>query len=645
MESCVVYSLRFLQKICALLPMPVCRAIGSFFGFIIGIFAFPYRRIFQENWMTTFSQRLSFGGQNKLWANLGKNLLASLKISASTLEQKKQWVRVIGLEHLYEAVKQSGGAVMATGHFSCWELLAHIPQFASDLKFNTLYQPLKNRRMDEWMRQIRARCGVGLISRRGAWKEACKKLRDGEVVAVFADQHAGNHGIWTPFFGKLASTSPLAGLMAKRTRTWIVPATIRTTKTGWKVEFSSPLKPQNKTVAELTFQLNQQWENAIRQNPHDWLWGHERWKIPNPRFLLKQAKREIYIPNSVSVKPFRVLVRGMNWLGDAVMHLGALRNLKEGRPDLHLTILTPKNLVDLYCSCEFVDAVQSLPKVSGIFKTLRQVWQTAQQLREQSFDVALVLPNSYRTALEVWLGGIKRRVGFRVQGRGKRAINHKIPINYFDKPNQHQAFRWLNAVAWLGSEFKTEPYLLEATTRVERENLGVIAPGAAFGPAKRWLPERFAHAARSLSETCEKWIIVGAPEDKKSCREVEALLPGVENLCGKTNLGDLILLLLKSRFVLCNDSGVMHLAGICGAKTVAIFGSTEPQATRARQSSVAYVRHHVPCSPCLHRECPLGHYQCLKKVTVADVLTASQQLLHAQEAKPLPSLAWVGEKT
>ncbi|MEZ5406137.1 MAG: glycosyltransferase family 9 protein [Verrucomicrobiia bacterium] len=554
-------------------------------------------------------------------------------------------MRVIGLEHLYEAVKQSGGAVMATGHFSCWELLAHIPQFAADLKFNTLYQPLKNRRMDEWMRQIRAQCGVGLISRRGAWKTACEKLRHGEVVAIFADQHAGNHGIWTPFFGKLASTSPLSALIAKRTRTWIVPATIRTTKTGWEVEFSSPLKPHKQTVAELTFQLNQQWENAIRQHPHDWFWGHERWKIPNPRFLLKQAKREIYLPQSVSVKPFRVLVRGMNWLGDAVMHLGALRNLKEGRPDLHLTVLTPKNLTDLYCACAFVDAVQPLPQVSGFLKTLRQVWLTAQQLREQSFDVAILLPNSYRTILEVWLGGIKRRVGFRVQGRGKRAINHKIPMNYFDSPNEHQAFRWLNAVKWLGGEFKTEPYLLEATTRINRESLGVIAPGAAFGPAKRWLPERFAHATRGLSEVCEKWVIVGAPEDQKSCREVAALLPGVENLCGKTHLGELILLLLKSHFVLCNDSGVMHLAGICGAKVVAIFGSTEPQATRARQSSVAYVRHHLPCSPCFRRECPLGHYNCLKKVTIADVLAVSHQLLEDQEAKPLPSLAWVGEKS
>ena len=644
MNLVIVYLFRFLQKGCGLLSMSFCRRMGSILGWVVGSIVFSYRRIYKENWITAFSQPLNFFEQNALWANLGCNLLASLKISVSSLEQKKRWVRLIGLDYLYEAVREKNGAVFATGHFSCWELLAQIPQFASDFKFNTLYQPLKNKAMDEWMRKERARCGIGLISRRGAWKQACEKLRQGEVVAVFADQHAGNHGIWTPFFGKLASTSPLAALLAKRTHRWIVPVAMRTTKKGWEVEFFSPLKPEKQSVPELTWQLNYQLENMIRSSPRDWLWGHERWKIPNPRFLLKRIKREIFVPESVTLKPFRVLVRGMNWLGDAVMHLGALRNLKEGRPDLHLTVLTSKKLVDLYCVCEFVDEVKTLPVVSGFFKTLRQVWKTAQHLREENYEVALLLPNSYRVVLEAWLGGIRRRVGFRVQGRGRHAINHKIPLACLEKPYEHQAVRWLKGVQWLGGEFQSEPYTLEGEAKIQKERLGIIAPGAAFGGAKRWFPERFAQAARELTDVCSEWIIVGDVSDEKSCREVANLLPGVKNLCGKTNLSDLILLLLKANLVLCNDSGVMHLAGLCGTKGVAIFGSTEPQATRARQKTIAYVRHHIPCSPCFHRECPLLHLNCLKKVTINEVVIVARELLKEGQAKPMTKLAWVEDR-
>lgn len=643
MDLALVYLFRFLQKLCGLLPMNFCRKLGSVLGWFVGSLVFSYRRIYKENWAIAFAQPLGFFEQNTLWANLGCNLLASLKISVSTLEQKEKWVRVIGVDYLYEAVRESGGAVFATGHFSCWELLAQIPQFASDLKFSTLYQPLKNKAMDEWMRKERARCGIELISRRGAWKEACEKLRQGQVVAVFTDQHAGKHGIWTPFFGKLASTSPLAALMAKRTQTWIVPAAMRTTKKGWEVEFFPPLKPKGQSVAQLTWQINQQLEKMICLSPPDWLWAHERWKIPNPGFLLKRIKREVFIPEGITLKPFRVLVRGMNWLGDAVMHLGALKNLKMGRPDLHLTLLTPQKLADLYLACDFIDEVETLPLVSGPFHTLRQVWKTIWQIRNQCYDLAVLLPNSYRTVLEVWLGGVRRRVGFRVQGRGRYAINHKIPLSCWEKPYEHQALRWLKAVEWLGGEFQSEPYRLSSGP-VQNKGLGIIAPGAAYGAAKRWLPERFAQVAQELSDRCSRWIIIGDKNDKPSCCEVANLMPGTENLCGKTNLNELLELLLKADLVLCNDSGVMHLAGLCGTKGVAIFGSTEPQATRARQKTMAYVRHHIACSPCFQRECPLGHFNCLKKVTTHEVVQAVRELLQEGQAGPILNLAWVEDK-
>ena len=212
-----------------------------------------------------------------------------------------------------------------------------------------------------------------------------------------------------------------------------------------------------------------------------------------------------------------------------------------------------------------------------------------------------------------------------------------------EKPYEHQAFRWLRAIEWLGGGFQLEPYSFK-TDKIQRERLGVIAPGAAYGSAKRWLPERFAQAAKELSDSCSRWIIVGDKKDAQSCHEVAVLMPEAENLCGKTDLRELLLLLLRVNLVLCNDSGVMHLAGLCGAKGVAIFGSTEPQATRARPNTIAYVRHHIACSPCFQRECPLGHLNCLKKVTVNDVVKTARDLLQQNRAKPMVNLAWVEDK-
>jgi heptosyltransferase-2 len=473
-----------------------------------------------------------------------------------------------------------------------------------------------------------------LINRSGAWKAMSRCLRAGDVICLFSDQNAGDAGIWTPFFGRLASCSPLTSTVAARTGAAIVPLAVRTLPDGrYQMEFFPALEPaRGREVGAVEAELNGWFEAQIRRTPADWLWLHDRWKTPDPRFLLRRDTRAVHVPAGSELQPFRILVRGMNWLGDALMHLGALRDLKAGRPDARLAVVTPPKLAGLYRLCPFVDEVIEQP-------ASRSLLGTARRIRAWNPDVAVLLPNSWRVVLEAWLGGVTGRVGYRINGRGRRALPRKIPVDLRATGMEHQRLTWQRAIPYVGGEPAAEPVRLRPPVDPARGGYGVIAPGAEFGPAKRWPAERYAAAARLVGDAIPRWIIVGAPGDRAACEAVARELPGADNQCGATSLEQLASLLAGAAVVLCNDSGVMHLAAACGAPTVAVFGSTEPRLTRPVNEGVVVVRKHVACSPCFRRECPLKHLKCLTRITPEDVARAVASARGATPAQPLPGLA------
>jgi ADP-heptose:LPS heptosyltransferase/lauroyl/myristoyl acyltransferase len=632
-DPLVLFLVRALRGAARLLPMEGVVSVGRALGWVVSWFAWPWRDVFARNWGIVFGRSATGAEWRACWAGLAGNLVASLRFGQLTLEQKRAAVELVHLDRLRAAAAPGRGVILATAHLGCWELLAQIPELIPDLKFHTLYQPLANRGLDQLVREERARCGVGLIPRRGAWRAMTERLRSGDVVAVFADQNAGDAGYWVPFFGRLASSSPVPATIAQRSGAAIVGVAVRTTGRGrWAVEFSEPLGAGEGDAARVTARVNTWIEGAVRASPEDWLWLHDRWKIPNPRCLLAHGVRGVSVPEGTTVEPFRVLVRGMNWLGDAVMHLGALRDLKAGRPDLRLAVLTHPKLADLYRHCPWVDDVLEIP--GG-----KSLWGAARMVRAWAPDVMVLLPNSWRVVCEAWLGGARQRIGYRVNGRGRRAINHKIPLEKRARGLEHQSLTWTRAVTELGGVVSAEPAWLAVTRDPGRDVYGVLAPGAEYGPAKRWAPERFAELAAGLSEDIPRWIIVGARGDHAACAEVSVRLPEAENRCGTTNLAELITLLAGATVVVSNDSGTAHLAAACGAPTVAVFGSTEPRLTRPVHPGVAVVRRHVACSPCFRRTCPLRHTRCLDAVTVEDVVRGVRSALSDGGVEPLAGLA------
>jgi heptosyltransferase II len=353
----------------------------------------------------------------------------------------------------------------------------------------------------------------------------------------------------------------------------------------------------------------------------------------------------------------------------------ALQQLRLHWPEAHITLLSPRHLV------EFWDRHPSLNEVLG-FEPAETIWAVAGRLRAGQFDAALVLPNSPRSALEVWLARIPQRIGYarpwrrwfltqRVAPRPDHVEMHKrterevrllirgensiTPETSAASNRAHQMFDYLHLVAALGANPTPHPPGLEVTpdeirAAVQRlSDLGSsqsltrpqppvylgVNPSAAYGPAKRWPAENFGTVIREVARrrTHCVWLAFGGPNDAKLCDEVGRLAGGgVVNLAGKTSLREFMALLACCRLVLSNDSGAMHLAAALGTPVVVPFGSTSPDLTGPGlpgDPRHCFLRSDAPCSPCFRRTCPID-FRCMTGITVEQVLDAVLQSLDSQ---------------
>jgi len=609
----------------ALLPLPVGFTLGRILGTIAYYVAVPYRRLVLRNLGIAFEGEKSPAEIRRLakehFGLLGANLVSACKLATMSTEEIGARVSVENIVALQKASRTGRGIIAVIAHLGNWELLAQIiPQALSYGRAGTIYQPLGNKYFDRHVNALRSRFGLVPFNRRRGFAEPIKFLREGGLVSLLIDQHAGDGGVWTPFFGRLASTSPLAATMGIRTGAPIIAVAVYTAGCArWRIVFTEPLVRETHDPDRLTAELNLELEKEIRVSPADWFWVHARWKTPRPEFLLVGYKRGVALPANFAeadLKPIRILIRSPNWLGDAVMSAPAVRAIKAGRPDAHVTILTPAKLADFWKTMPEVDGVLAIEPGEGLFSVARKI--------SRRFDVAFVFPNSVRTGLEAWLAGIPRRIGYRRPWRG-RMIN-AIITDPKPGPARHQVHHYLAMARYAGAEI-TPDFVYPPVSQGERLYLG-LAPGAEYGAAKRWMPESFAAVARRLREEAGvKWRIFGVEADRPIADLIATRLDGqCENLAGKTTLAELIERLRECRLLLTNDTGTMHLAAHLGVPLVAVFGSTEDELTGPLGQGSRVVRHHVVCSPCFLRECPLD-FRCMQLVTVEEVTEAVIQVL------------------
>jgi len=602
------------------IPLAWTFRIGQAFGLAGYFLLASYRRLAIANLRIAFpdwSEAATANCAREHFKNLVANLLSSFVLTQKPWTEAARYVDTSSFEKQASRINAAKNSVWVVNHIGSWELMIFATEWVRRGNHAVFYQRLRNRFIDEHVRSLRISTGLEMLDRSQGLSRGVTILRNGGMVAVLVDQHAGDKGIWVPFFGRLASTTPFPAILAKKTGAKLLPVAVTTIGLAkWRVEVGEFISDEDGRVEELTHRINLQLESQIVRNPADWFWVHDRWKTPSPNFLLRRYKRGVYFPgDGRDLKPFRILIRSSNWLGDAVMAVPAVRRIKRGRPDVYLAVLTRANLADFWRSLAEVDDVIPVALDMPVFGVAKEI--------RGRFDVAILLPNSPRTGLEVWLAGIPRRVGYHRPWRDF-LLNQFIPEPPGPGPISHQSNRYLRLAERIGADID-EP--IPELVRAEPESLvGGLCPGAEYGPAKRW--PHFGDAAEKLSKAFGlHWLILGTAKEVSLGRELAGQLgAAATDLTGKTNLSELMQHVRRCCLLITNDTGTMHLAAYLGVPTVAIFGSTEPGLTGPIGHGHVVLRHHVECSPCFLRECPLD-FRCMNAVTVDEVVTAASRVL------------------
>lgn len=342
--------------------------------------------------------------------------------------------------------------------------------------------------------------------------------------------------------------------------------------------------------------------------------------------------------------PRRILVRATNWVGDAVMTLPALAALHRACPQAELQVLARPWVGDVYLGAPGVSRVIAYEK-PGLHAGLAGCRRLARGLRLEGFDWALLLQNAFEAALIAWLARVPVRLGYAADGRswllthaavrgpGVRRVHETAYYLYIlrqaglleaDPPAEGVQPELTLAPA---DQAWAERFLADQGLAGGR--LLGLAPGAAYGPAKRWPAERFAAAARELAPGFQAVLLLGSRGEAAACAEVARELADLKvlDLAGATSLGQALALLDRLGLFLTNDSGLMHAAAALGAPTVAIFGSTDPLTTGPLGPWVCVLRAEVDCSPCLKPECPTGDLACFTAIEPGEVAAAARELL------------------
>ncbi|WP_306533208.1 lipopolysaccharide heptosyltransferase II [Geobacter sp.] len=327
-----------------------------------------------------------------------------------------------------------------------------------------------------------------------------------------------------------------------------------------------------------------------------------------------------------------ILVRSTNWIGDAVMTTPALRAIHESFPGARVTVLANPLVAPLFAVHGAVDDVIVYDR-RGVHAGLRGKLRLAKEVRARRFELAILLQNAVDAALIAWLARIPRRMGYRTDGRGL-LLTHGVPVDEQTRQLHHVEYylamlgrfdittrdRSLNLFTTPGEDAAMAEFLAEHGIGKGDVLLG-INPGASYGAAKRWYPERFAAVADELSR---RWgarvVVTGGPGEAAIAADIAAAMSSpCLVMAGKTSVRELMSLIKRCDFFVTNDSGPMHIAAAFGIPLVAVFGSTDHTTTSPWSDRAVIVRRDTDCAPCLLRECPTDH-RCMTAVTVEEVV-------------------------
>lgn len=363
----------------------------------------------------------------------------------------------------------------------------------------------------------------------------------------------------------------------------------------------------------------------------------------------------VIVRGTTLVSPAKLMVRAPNWIGDAVMALPALDALRARFQETEIVVVAKPWVSEIYQRQPCVDRIIVYDAL-GEHKGAGGFARLVKQLKAESFDSAILFQNAFHAAWMAWRAGIPVRVGYARDGR-RRLLTHPIGVPPTAAYGHHANYylQLLFRASLIarpelpgdeseGEETKEPPealrLVLDATevawARRQLDSQGLqgmrllvgLAPGASYGPAKRWPADRFADLADRLVESLGADILIfGSAGEKPLAEEIAG---GMEHtptiLAGETTLRQLMALMAQCRLVVSNDSGPMHLAAGLGVPLAAIFGSTDERRTGPISTRARVIKEPVPCSPCGLRECPID-FRCMNNVAVDSVYRVALELV------------------
>jgi heptosyltransferase II len=355
-------------------------------------------------------------------------------------------------------------------------------------------------------------------------------------------------------------------------------------------------------------------------------------------------KAERLTPNEIH----DVVVRIPNWVGDAVIALPALRELRQILPNAHITLVSRPGAADIFIDADFVDEVLIYDRTG-----LGSTWRQAREWRRRKFDLALLFQNAFEAALIAFLSGASVRMGYDTDRRGL-LLTHSLPLPAW-KDERHESLYYLNIVAelerLLSGQAPTETTKPRFDLHVSEDRkrnalqllrehgarmnapLMVLCPGSINSRAKRWPAERYAELADRLADSGADVALIGSPGELDVSNEVSehARRPPIV-LTGKTTVAEATAIISIADVLITNDTGPAHIGAALKTATIVIFGPTNPLTTYPFSDSAEIIRHPPDCAPCMLRDCPIDH-RCMTAITPAEVFERASALMSQRRAE------------
>jgi heptosyltransferase-2 len=329
----------------------------------------------------------------------------------------------------------------------------------------------------------------------------------------------------------------------------------------------------------------------------------------------------------------RILIVAPSWVGDAILSEPLVAVLREPLGEPIVDVLAPPWCAPVYARMRGIGRIVENPLGHGELGLGRRR-ALAREIRARAYTRAFILPNSFKSALIPWFAGIPRRIGY--AGEARRALlteTRRLDPKAFPR----LVDRFVALAVPMGRLIPTPPApvlvpnatnaaaAMRALKLSTHRPIAIFCPGAEYGPAKRWPAEHFIALERRLLEEGYAVWLLGSPNDQAAALPIAAAIPGVRDLTGRTDLGTAIDLLSLASVVVSNDSGLMHAAAAAGRPLVALFGSSSPDYTPPLSPLAQIAKIDIACSPCFQRECPLGHFKCMRELDVEVVHDLAQK--------------------